>query len=92
MNSAPFPRALTYDSRVTSTREIRELSAGDVDEVVAAFRAIGWNKPAALYERGNVPDGRGVTYRYRTLQEGEHTRIDDDITLWFTRELRDLAP
>ena len=37
--------------------------------------------------RGYVPDGRGVTYRYRTLEEGETTRIDDDIALWFTREL-----
>lgn len=37
--------------------------------------------------RGYVPDGRGVTYRYRHLEEGDETRIDDDIVLWFTREV-----
>ncbi len=38
-------------------------------------------------QRGYVPDGRGVTYRYRTLREGDETRIDDEILLWFTRKL-----
>ena len=38
-------------------------------------------------QRGYVPDGRGVTYGYRTLCPGEETRIDDDLALWFTREL-----
>lgn len=135
--------------------ETRELTPRDVDEIVAAFSAVGWAKPALLYERyleerergrrlvwvaflddafagcvtvnwespyppfreasipeiqdlnvlprlrrrgigsalleraerGYVPDRRGVTYRYRTLCQGEETRIDDDIALWFTREL-----
>jgi GNAT superfamily N-acetyltransferase len=31
--------------------EIRKLRPGDVDEVVAAFEAIGWRKPASQYVR-----------------------------------------
>ena len=28
-----------------------------------------------------------IPYNYRTLREGDETRIDDDIALWFTRKL-----
>jgi len=35
-----------------------------------------------------VPDGRGVTYRYQTVSPGDSFPLDDDLVLWFTKELK----
>lgn len=37
--------------------------------------------------RGYVPDGRGVSWRDRTVKYGDQVTVDDDLVLWFTREL-----
>lgn len=40
----------------------------------------------ALYiSQGYKPDGRGISYDYRTLAPGETTILDDDLVLWFTK-------
>lgn len=70
--------------------ERAERCIADRSVVAGIGVGLGGNYGAAqrLYvQRGYVPDGRGVSYRYRTLCQGEETRIDDDIALWFTREL-----
>ena len=38
-------------------------------------------------QRGYIPDGRGLSYRNRTLHYGDDTRVDDDLVLYFTREV-----
>jgi GNAT superfamily N-acetyltransferase len=38
--------------------------------------------------RGYVPDGRGVTWQNRFLKHGEQVIIDDDLNLYFTKELK----
>jgi GNAT superfamily N-acetyltransferase len=40
-------------------------------------------------QRGYIPDGRGLTYDGRFLTEGETTRLDDSLVLYFTRRLRE---
>ena len=40
--------------------EIRALQPGDVAPIAAAFAALGWNKPAALYERYLDEAGLGI--------------------------------
>jgi len=37
--------------------------------------------------RGYVPDGRGLSYHNRTLQYGEPVLNDDDLVLYFTKQL-----
>ena len=37
--------------------------------------------------RGYVPDGRGLSYHNRTLQYGEQVINDDDLVLYFTKQL-----
>ena len=43
----------------------------------------------ALYaRRGYIPDGRGVYYQGRYPKYGEQVRLDDDLTLFLTKQLR----
>lgn len=37
--------------------------------------------------RGYVPDGRGIAWRDSTVSYGEQVIVDDDLVLYFTREL-----
>jgi GNAT superfamily N-acetyltransferase len=49
----------------------------------------GYNAAQRLYvKRGYIPDGRGVTYGDRYIDEGSHVRLDDDLVLHFTKQLR----
>jgi GNAT superfamily N-acetyltransferase len=38
--------------------------------------------------RGYVPDGRGLHYRDHFPKHGEQVTVDDDLTLYFTKELK----
>jgi hypothetical protein len=38
--------------------------------------------------RGYIPDGRGLHHRDRPLQYGEQLSVDDDLALYFTKELK----
>jgi GNAT superfamily N-acetyltransferase len=48
----------------------------------------GYNAAQRLYVlRGYAPDGLGVTYRDRYIEEGELLRADNDLVLHFIKEL-----
>jgi GNAT superfamily N-acetyltransferase len=49
----------------------------------------GYNAAQRLYVmRGYIPDGRGVTYRDRYIEEGSQVLLDDDLVLHLTKQLR----
>jgi GNAT superfamily N-acetyltransferase len=49
----------------------------------------GYNAAQVLYvKRGYVPDGLGVTYGDRFVQEGEAVPFDDSLVLHLTKELK----
>jgi GNAT superfamily N-acetyltransferase len=49
----------------------------------------GYNGALRLYvKRAYMPDGRGVTYRDRYVDEGSQVLLDDDLVLHFTKQLR----
>jgi GNAT superfamily N-acetyltransferase len=53
----------------------------------------GYNAAQRLYVlRGYVPDGLGVTYRDRYIEEGELLRADNELVLHFIKELRSSGP
>jgi hypothetical protein len=48
----------------------------------------GYKQAQKLYvKRGYVPDGRGVTYRDRYVEEGASVVLDDDLVLHLTKRL-----
>ena len=49
----------------------------------------GYGPAQKLYvKRGYIPDGNGVTYCYKKVTPGEKVPLDDDLVLWFTKNLR----
>lgn len=48
----------------------------------------GYNAAQRLYvKRGYIPDGRGITYRNRFVDEGAQVKLDDDLVMHLTRHL-----
>lgn len=45
------------------------------------------NAQKLYVKKGYVPDGRGVTYQYKTVEWGKDYKVDDDLVLWFVKEL-----
>jgi len=49
----------------------------------------GYNAAQRLYgKRGYIPDGRGITYHDRFLQEGAQIVLDDELVLHLTKQSR----
>ena len=52
----------------------------------------GYGSAQRLYiKRGYIPDGRGVWYRNRLVEEGMQAMFDDNLVLHLTKHLRDTA-
>ena len=48
----------------------------------------GYNAAHRLYaKRGYIPDGRGITYRNRFVEEGATVVLDDDLVVHLTKQL-----
>jgi GNAT superfamily N-acetyltransferase len=74
----------------TAMLEIAEAEAARRSDVVAIGVGLhpGYNAAQVLYvKRGYVPDGLGVTYGDRFVQEGETLPFDDSLVLHFTKQL-----
>jgi GNAT superfamily N-acetyltransferase len=64
-----------------------EAAAGARVGIAVGLEA-GYGAAQRLYvRRGYVPDGRGIAYRWRTVEYGEQIVVDDDLVLCFTREV-----
>ncbi len=49
----------------------------------------GYGPAQKLYvKRGYIPDGKGVTYHYEPVTPGQSYPLDDDLVLWFTKNLK----
>jgi len=40
-----------------------------------------------LLDLGYLPDGYGVTYNYQSVIPGDSAPLDDDLVLWFTKNI-----
>jgi GNAT superfamily N-acetyltransferase len=49
----------------------------------------GYSAAQRLYaKRGYIPDGCGITYQNRFVEEGASVVVDDDLVMHFTKQLR----
>jgi GNAT superfamily N-acetyltransferase len=82
----------TYRRRGIASRLLdrAETQAGHRSGVVGIAVGLhpGYNVAQRLYaQRGYIPDGRGITYRDRFVEEGASVVIDDDLVMHFIKRL-----
>ena len=68
-----------------------EVLAGERSSIVGIGVGLhpGYNAAQRLYgKRGYIPDGCGMTYRGRFLEEGAQIVLDDDLVLHLTKQWR----
>jgi len=70
----------TAESEIASVSRLAGIGVGMTSDYGAAQR---------LYVlRGYVPDGRGLFYKNHSTPQGEQVTVDDDLVLYFTKELK----
>lgn len=74
---------------------VAEQEAGNKSDIVGigvglyAGKDGGYGAAQRLYvKQGYIPDGRGITYDYESIEPGNSYPIDDELVLWFTKKLR----
>ena len=82
-----------FQGQGTATRLLDEAEAlaGEHSSTVGIGVGMhpGYNTAQRLYgKRGYIPDGCGITYHDRFLQEGAPIVLDDDLILHLTKRLR----
>ena len=45
------------------------------------------NAQKLYIKKGYTPDGCGVTYNYQVVPPGDSAPVDDDLVLWFTKNI-----
>lgn len=88
LNVFPAFRRRGIANRMLETFE--NIAAGREGRIgigVGLFRAYG--AAQRIYcRRGYIPDGNGVMYENAEVAPGETVRVDDDLNLYFVKELR----
>jgi GNAT superfamily N-acetyltransferase len=75
----------------TALLDCAEAEIAPISEVVGISVGLhpGYNAAQKLYgQRGYIPDGCGITYRYSYLREGASVILDDDLQLHLVKRLR----
>ena len=88
LNVLPGFRRQGVASRLLDSAETEVAHRSDIVGIGVGLHP-GYNPAQRLYaKRGYIPDGRGVTYMDRFVQEGTQVVLDDDLVLHLTKHLR----
>jgi GNAT superfamily N-acetyltransferase len=75
----------------TAMLDITEQEAGQFHDIVGLGVGLydGYGSAQKLYiAREYKPDGLGITYDYNRVEYGNQVCLDDDLVLWFTKQLK----
>ncbi len=82
-------RGQRIGSALIAACEARARAAGKQRIGIGFALYADYGRAQRLYvRRGFVPDGRGASYDVKPVTPGAHYRIDDDLVLFLTKELR----
>jgi GNAT superfamily N-acetyltransferase len=82
----PFQKQGIGSELLDTAEEAAKIQANLVGIGVGLYEDYGTAQKLYI-NRGYRPDGRGVTYNYQPVVPGSSVCIDDDLVLWFTKEL-----
>jgi GNAT superfamily N-acetyltransferase len=82
----------SYRNKGIGTRllEVAEQLAATQSPVVGLGSGLydDYGNAQKLYiKKGYIPDGYGVTYNYQPVIPGDNAPVDDDLVLWFTKNI-----
>jgi predicted acetyltransferase len=91
LNVLPKYRSCGIGSKLLRTAEKEAATKGDTVGIGVGLYGEpdgGYGTAQRLYiKRGYMPDGRGVTYNYTNVAPGDNVRLDNELVLWFSKEL-----
>ncbi len=88
LNVLPPFRNYGVGARLLETAEVAVNSKGKIVGIGVGLYD-GYGAAQRLYvKRGYIPDGRGITYNYKPVAYGEKVPLDDDLVLWFIKEIK----
>ncbi|MGX6959984.1 MAG: GNAT family N-acetyltransferase [Rickettsia endosymbiont of Pentastiridius leporinus] len=88
LNVLPSFRNLGIGLRLLKAAEDAAIDKSDIIGIGVGLYA-DYGAAQRLYvKNGYMPDGRGITYNYQTLQAGTNIILDDDLVLFFTKKLK----
>lgn len=89
LNVLPYHRKKGAGTLLLDTAEAQAEKWGNETVGIAVGMNADYGQAQRLYiKRHYIPDGRGLTYQYQQVIAGHPYPIDDDLTLWFTKQLK----
>jgi len=89
LNVLPPFRGKGFGAALLKTAEDAAVARGALTAGLGVGLYADYGAAQRLYvSRGYQPDGLGVTYNYTSVIPGNSTILDDDLILWFTKELK----
>ncbi|WP_250295224.1 GNAT family N-acetyltransferase [Wolbachia endosymbiont of Oedothorax gibbosus] len=88
LNVLPLMRNRSVGSTLLGVAEKEAAKKSDIVGLGVGLYA-DYGAAQKLYvKRGYVPDGLGVTYKYKDIKPGAKVDLDDDLVLWFMKNLK----
>lgn len=87
LNVLPNFRKVGIGSMLIQKAEDEAASQSDIVGIGVGLYS-DYGAAQRLYvKRGFIPNAEGVTYKYSSTTPGQSYQLDDDLILWFTKEL-----
>ncbi|OAM00701.1 GNAT family N-acetyltransferase [Wolbachia endosymbiont of Dactylopius coccus] len=88
INVLPLMRNRGIGSTLLETAEKEAAGKSDIVGLGVGLYA-DYGAAQKLYiKRGYIPDSLGVTYKYEHVKPGARVDLDDDLVLWFMKNLK----
>ncbi len=88
LNVLPPYQKLGIGSALLKTAENAAFEKSPIVGIGVGLYA-GYGSAQRIYvKNGYIPDGHGITYNYKPVAPGVNALVDDDLVLWFTKQLK----
>lgn len=88
LNVLPQFRKQGIGSNLLDLAEAEAVKKSRIVGIGVGLYADYGNAQRLYVKRDYLPDGLGITYKYQPINPGNMIRLDDDLVLWFTKELK----
>jgi len=87
LNVLPYHRKKGTGSLLLETAELKAKEFSQLIGIGVGLSADYGSAQRLYIKRYYMPDGKGLTYQYQNVIAGHPYSVDDDLVLWFTKNL-----